>query len=605
MPILDQFGGEYSDQFDRAMQRARNGDGRHKPVSFVEEHVRKMELQGNDPYVQIDGMPPNMGRYVLPHVQTFQGLFGSYSRAYRASDEALKHSRENARFMRNDPGVMECVESRQRSVALLDWQLIPEDEESDDQKQLCDELTKILRSMRRFTEYRRNLLHAIWYGRYAIQHSYNWKAIGGKMRVLPWGGTGYEDSDMGWFPVHGDKLVFRYDDGHIYMPGDGLVSRPGQLGVLVGARQQAAERIGWRWTVEPTGRGLAYFLNDWERRTFALHKHSIEDGAWHDGEDAGQVHGVGIRSRIYWDWFQKQEMLAFLMSYLERSAGGIEIWSYPAGDPNALAKAKQASKERLADGRNVVFFPRYDTGDGSQLYDIQVIEPGLNGIEMLKDILSDYYGHRIKRYVLGQTLSSEADATGLGSGLAELHLDTLLQIIKYDATNLEETITYELVRWIKDWNFPRAKNNHVRFVINTDTPDIEQKMAAFSQAFEMGAALKEREVMEMIGASIPAEHDRVLKKQEMPEMGAGGNGDGQPFGNGGGNGNGFAGGPQSHGLSASRKKMADDIMRQLFGDPEKLSGRKVTYVAEGGKWKEREIPDASYDTGERVPVGAD
>jgi phage gp29-like protein len=42
-------------------------------------------------------------------------------------------------------------------------------------------------------------------------------------------------------------------------------------------------------------------------------------------------------------------------------------------------------------------------------------------------------------------LSSESAATGLGSGVANLHLDTLLQILKSDATNLEETLTSDLL----------------------------------------------------------------------------------------------------------------------------------------------------------------
>lgn len=578
---------QIAEQFQKALHQVSNGNG-DEPVSFVAEHVQKMEKMREDPTIDMPGTPPNLGRFALPHVQTFQGLFGSYSRAYRASDEALKDSREMARFMRNDVGVMECLESRQRSTALLDWQLIPDDEDSEDHKELCKELEKIVRKIRRFTEYRYNLLHAIWYGRYAIQHSWNWVRVGGKMRVMPF--AGYLRDNYGWIPINGDKLVFRYDDGVIYQPASGGVSSPDQLGILVGAQHQTGDRIGKRWTVEPTGRGLAYFLTDWERKTISIHKHMIEDGPWEDGIDAGVIHGVGIRSRIYWDWFQKQEMLAFLMSYLERSAGGIEIWTYPSGDPNALAQTKKAAKERLADGRNIVFFPK-PMGDDGNLYDVQVIEPGLAGIDILQSLLNDYYGHRMKRYILGQTLSSEASATGLGSGLAELHLDTLLQIIKYDATNLEETITYELIERIKNWNFPHAKDIGVRFVINTESPDVDKKLESWQRAYEMGAKLKERDVMELIGASIPTDEDTVLEQPDQTGMGA------DQFGhNGAMNGNGYTNPSQ---FSFDPKKMEDDVMRELFGDPMKSDGGKITYVSEGGKWVERKIPDSSHDTGDR------
>lgn len=583
------FHNQFENQLTDVLDRSRNGDSTQRPVSFIHEHVQKMENLSKDPAIEIPGIPPNIGRFALPHVQTFQGLFGSYSRAYRQSDEAMKHSRENARFMRNDPGIMECIESRQRSTALLDWQLIPEDEDSQDQKALCDELKKILKRIRRFTEYRFNLLHAVWYGRYAIQHSYNWVSINGRMRVMPW--AGHQRDNPGWIPVNGDKLVFRYDDGQIYQPSAGTISKPDQLGILVGARHQTGDRIGKRWTVEPTGRGLAYFLTDWERNTLSLHKHMIEDGPWEDGIDAGVIHGVGIRSRIYWDWFQKQEMVAFLMSYLERSAGGIEVWTYPAGNKDALEKAQTAAKERLADGRNVIFFPK-PLGEDTDQYSIQIIEPGLAGIDVMQNLLNEYYGHRIKRYILGQTLSSEASATGLGSGLAELHLDTLLQIIKYDATNLEETITYELVERIKNWNFPAAKNINVRFVINTEASNVEEKLESFAKAYQMGAKIKERDVMELIGASIPGEGDEVLQQSEQNPMDGYGtslddygrmnNGNGAP----------------SKSFRFDPNKMTDDVMAALFGDPE-LDGQKVTYVSEGGKWVKRDIPDAAHDTGDR------
>ena len=44
----------------------------------------------------------HLGDMPLPHVLTFQGLFGTFSRVYRASDEALKDSIEVARYMRSD-----------------------------------------------------------------------------------------------------------------------------------------------------------------------------------------------------------------------------------------------------------------------------------------------------------------------------------------------------------------------------------------------------------------------------------------------------------------------------------------------------------------------
>lgn len=456
-----------------------------------------------DPAASITGAPPNLGRFVLPQISTIQGLISTISRAYRASDEALKHALENARFMRNDLGIMECVESRQRSVALLNWHLEPEDTKSPLQKKLCEDLTSTILRIPRFTQFRDVLQHAIWFGRYAIQNRYQWRDVGGISRCLP----------TAWKPVNGDKLVFRIDDGS---------HDPDQVGIRVGQTVKLVDPYGQERSTELTDRGMAYFLEPWERKLLCLHRHMIEDGEFESPENADRINGVGIRSRIYWEWFQKQELLGFLMEYLERSAFGIEIWYYPMGNDNALEATRKAASERIGEGRNIILVGK-PLGEDGAAYGVDRIEPGLGGVEALKDILDKYYGHRIKRYILGQTLTSEADATGLGSGLAELHLGTYLDIIKYDATNLEETLTTDLVEIIKNWNHPEASGVHVRFVIETESQDSEKKLQAFKSAYDMGCRLKESDIMEAIGASIPTENDRVLQNQsagQPPGMGS-------------------------------------------------------------------------------------
>jgi len=456
------------------------------------------EPHGTDPSQDVKGMPPNFGEGTLPHVITFQGIVSSVSRIYRPSDEAIKDSFENARFMRNDPVVMECLEQRQRSTALLDWHLEPEDQDDATQRYVCDELTKIIKRTPRFMQYRESLLHALWYGKYAVQHRYRWEKIGRHTRLV---------IDR-WLPVNGDKLVFRYDDGT-------EVHDPDQVGIRVGAGFTTGSSVAKKWDVqrlnkvEPTDYGLAYFLEPWERDLLAIHKHQVEDGEYEEPQNAGRIHGVGIRSRIYWCWYQKQESLAWLMEFLERSAFGIEIWYYPWGNDQAKQKTREAAEERIGQGRNIVLVPR-PMGDESMAYGVERIEPGMAGADVLKDILISYFGHLIKRYILGQTLTTEADATGLGSNLASVHLDTYLQIVKYDATNLEETLTTDLVKPLLQFNWPRYADLPIRFAIETEAPDVQGKLEAWQRAYEMGTKLKESDVMDLIGAAIPEEGDTVL-----------------------------------------------------------------------------------------------
>jgi phage gp29-like protein len=462
---------------------------------------------------RLAGGLPGGGKSPLPHVLTFSALLGSVARVYRQSDEAIKASRDNARFMRNDVGIMECLESRQRLTALLDWHIQPEDEKSHEQKELCEVVTKILIRMRRFTEYRRCMLEAIWYGRTAIQHRWGKQDIGGRQYTMPMPEPGREH--YGWTPINGDKLVFRYEDPRWEEAAEKRGALGG-VGILINTAAAAGQGLD-RQFVSQTDRGMAYFLPTWQRKLIAIHRHQIEDGPWESPLDAGAVHGVGIRSRIYWEWFQKQECLAYLLEYLERSAAGIEIWEYPSGNADAKTAVEEAASQRGGGNKNAILFPK-PAGDDAALFNMHVVEPGMAGAQVIRELLEQYFGHRIKRYILGQTLTSEADATGLGSGLADLHLDTLMQIIKYDARNLEETLTYELVRPILDFNFPHARGIHLEFRIHTEEPNQESVLQSYQAAWTMGARLKESDVLDAIGASVPEGDDVVLQNPQLAQQ---------------------------------------------------------------------------------------
>lgn len=596
------------------------------PASFLSDVKSAVdtEIAQQQTMQTTDGRAPNDGNFALPHILTFQGLLSTVSKIYRASDEALQQSYENARFMLNDVGIQECLLARQRSVALLDWKITPEDEENEDHKELCTQLERIVRRIKHFTEYRRTMQNAIWFGRYAIQHQYRWVDIGGKMRVLP--APDSRRGNWGWKPIHGDKLVFRHDEGD-WDEGQWA----GQVGIRVGQCKVGDVINNGANRIEMTDRGMGYFLNSEQRNLLAIHRHMIEDGAFESAIDAGMINGVGIRSRIYWEWFQKQATMALIMEYLQRSLGGIELWYYDEGNPNARSETERAAKERQG-GRFQLLVPR-PRGEDAMAYGVEIIQPDTAGIEAFERVITNFFGHRIKRLILGQTLSSEAAATGLGSGVAELHYDTFMQIIQYDSTAQEEMITDDLVNPIKDWNFPAARDINVLFQLKTKEPDIERKMESWGKAFDMGCRLKESEVMDMVGASVPGDGDHVLQSTAFSQQGQGGDGSGLGTSGSDVAGGMFTGpgpiGPSSiNGVSASMEggpgrrtpggdgasltnrmesyaaEIADEVKSGL-ADSEIDDSKTVTLVNEGGEWETREIPDAGHDTGDRSREDAD
>lgn len=448
--------------------------------------------------------PPSL-RYPVRHIDTFRTRFSSLASVYRDYDEALLDSRDNSRFMRNDVGIRECLDSRQRSVAMLNWHIEPEDEFSKDQREFCDLLEQICRRISHFTEYRRNCQHAIWYGKYAVQHRWATQKIGGKSIYLP---TPRHQDDWGWQPLSGDKLVFR-------QPRAGIAPNPGayegQLGIRVGSTFHAGDMIEGRWRVEPTDYGLAYFLTPSERRLLLVHKHQVEDAAYEDGARAGSIYGVGIRSVVYWEWVQKQETMSFLMEFLERMAGGIQVWKYPQGNAQAHDETRAAAEAYNSGQQHILLVP-VPTADTGQ-YGVEVIDPGFNGVETLHSLLTEYFGHRIKRYILGQVLSSESEATGLGSGVADLHSQTLLQILKSDATALQETLTSDLLDSLIQINVQKGiwsePGFRPRFVIETESPDVDKKLQAWTSLMDRGVKFRLTDLYNLVGAGIPGQDDGV------------------------------------------------------------------------------------------------
>ena len=61
---------------------------------------------------------------------------------------------------------------------------------------------------------------------------------------------------------------------------------------------------------------------------------------------------------LYWTWYQKQELMVELLTYLDRSATGIEIMFYPFGNKTAQEEAKQALEKRIGENGNAVLIPR-------------------------------------------------------------------------------------------------------------------------------------------------------------------------------------------------------------------------------------------------------
>lgn len=433
---------------------------------------------------------PNLGRFTVPQLITFSSISTTLSKAYRNPDEAYRHSIENAHMMLSDPTIAGPLHARQMMTSLLQWSVESEDDKDPQLKAAALTLSKILEKTPRFTELRRSLLEAIWYGRCATQQAFGFHTDRHRQRFRV---------IKKWAPVSGDKLLFRYDDGSYEYDPDQIGVRMAWLG-----REDA---LAGKRRLEPTSDGLGYFLEPWERRHWCVHKHMIRDGEYEDPLSAGQIHGVGLRHFLYWTWYQKQETMAQVVEVIERTGMGITIYYYPLGNAEAEAQVKKVAQEQAH--TNILAMP-YDPATGGQDYNIQQIPPNTAGLQVLTDIVDHYYGDMIVRFILGQTLSSKPSATGMNTGVADLQKDSLYDIVRYDAVNLQESITREILLPLRDFNLFQFRSVEFFFKISTKVSAPQEELAAIQQAWQMGAKIRVQDLFAKLDLAMPDKDDKTV-----------------------------------------------------------------------------------------------
>lgn len=398
------------------------------------------------------GLPPGGGRFVVPNFLSFSGLVRSASRAYLySSDEALRDSQGNARAMRRDPVLMGALRGIQIPVSQLSWHITPDDDTDPAQAEAAKIVTYVMGKIPRFQTMQMQLLEAVWFGKYGVGMEYEWRNYRGEQKLFV----------RNHCPINGDKLRVKWD---------------GTYGVLV--------YPGYPGPQEGTDMGMAHFLTPDERLAFVIHEFEPDDADWTEPELAGAVHGVGVRGRLYWFWWLKQQVFAQLMNYLHRFANGLTIFYYEAGNREAKAEAEAAARQQFSN--TALLYPRWKSQD-PDANSVQRLEVGTANSNLLWNLVSDYFDRVMTRYIQGQDLSSGAEATGLGSGVADLHGETLDARIKYLAVGLQETLQTDLVNVLYAYNAPGVEPG--RFEYEVDAPDSEKTMAYAGQMYEWGVPL--------------------------------------------------------------------------------------------------------------------
>ncbi len=446
--------------------------------------------------------PPGGGKRFIEHISTFQTRLQSYwSKIYINSDEAYQDSINNATAMRRDPVIMQPLRERQLATVLMDHQVLPEDPKDPIQKKVAEELQRMILHTPRFTMFKLDLMEAIWISKYGINVVYDWEtknriALDGTRTIT----TGLRVRD--WIPVHGDKIRHEHESGRIGI----MTSRVGWL-------NDNLDRFQGGIRVTDESRVQMVPMSDHWRQAFILHKHEVEDGQFYDGRSAGMIHGVGLRTRVYWPWWFKQKLLQWIMEFAERFALGIQIWYYEAGNDESERTVRKAAEEFSSE--NVIIFPR-PIGIEKQGPGYERIEPGMGGTQFFLDMLDGYWGGMIRKMIIGQELTSGIASTGLGSNVAKEHRVTFTNIIKFDALNLADTLTEEYLKVLAEYNYPGIDwKPRLKFIV--EEPDPKTLMETAQMFIELGGQVSENQLREVAKLRKPEEGEKVLgKSAEMP-----------------------------------------------------------------------------------------
>lgn len=450
--------------------------------------------------ISITGEPKErVDRFPIPQVLTFQAMLGISWKSYWMGrhDEALRQDPGFARAMRHDLFNMGLMQERALGVASLKWHLEVDNERDPTEKLVKDHMTKVVRRTWRRQELVRNLLEAVWFGRYGAQLQCKFDFIDGRKSLVI----------AKHRAINGDKINHLWDGTpHVQIMPIADQYLPKGVEVM----QTSAHFYN---------SGRAVVLRGEFRENFIIHRHLAMDEDFVDYERAACINGAGVRDVIHWFEWLKMEWLSNVTDWAERAGLGVRLWYYPLGNNAAKAKAEANAADNT---RKVNIIVPYDPEQRSPHPAMEYQDVATGGPELLLKLIQ-YIDEAKQRYVIGQSLSSGTEGSGLGgTGVASMHANTKQKIVAYDAQNLAETLTCDQLDVSRKYTFPELPSDMpCRLVFDVDDPESEKKLNAVKVFTEMGGTVIANEARALTGLSDPQEGDDVIGGQQaMPGAGA-------------------------------------------------------------------------------------
>ena len=443
--------------------RSKPRDSKGRFIKYEKTANSNAVMMPEDNYINSSPVVTPLAEGVF-HVNTFRTIAGSAQGMYRNLDEALRTCTVTAKAMLNDVSLTSPLFQRWMSLASYNDCCIPSDENDEKAVAVCEEIMNDLNSIPKWTEFKKNLMWASWYGKH--------------VNVMDWQ-FDYENNikklkAKGWQPIIGDKLVFRNN---------------GRMGYFCN------QPTGYREVVY-SDRGQAEMFDDDDYDCLVHHKYFITDTTWDEGMLAIGVEGFGYRHWLYWTYWLKQQLLEWALNAFQIfGAGGIRIAYFEQSNDESQQQVADAMV--AANGENIILFPR-PIGEEKQGAGLEIVEPRGIGLDAFQAFIDDYFGKQINQMLLGFDFDDEREDY------------YLLQ--KYDADGLSETITRDLVSVLIKYNYPEAADYGIKYQINVPVNDTEKYLTSVQRAYEIGLELSETEVYAALGFTKPTKNKRKLVK---------------------------------------------------------------------------------------------
>jgi phage gp29-like protein len=142
---------------------------------------------------------------------------------------------------------------------------------------------------------------------------------------------------------------------------------------------------------------------------------------------------------------------------------------------------------------------------------IEFIHSALSGDHTLFQSATEFFNSQKSKRMLGQTLTTESGEKGGSYALGKVHDRVRGDIVAFDSKSLDETLNFDLVRPLVDFNFGPQKI-YPKIVTRFNRSDeTAAKLAQVGKLVELGAKVPARVVAEITGVGLAGDLDEPLE----------------------------------------------------------------------------------------------